>query len=1700
MENLDDASTSGRVTRSLRKRLASVDSNDAGSRPSTPQLTKLTTIPELSSPRSLRGSRRNSITGNITPSKTPARTKNYITSELSDIENSLAKRPVRKSGVFETDSHTPNKSVLLDVATSKIDELSDEGFNAGVKGTPARRSTRLSSKSPTQLELEKTPRTGPAKRIKPGPKSRRSKQISDSDSEVEVINLEETSNNTYFNLKKEDEPSKSPSRKPHGLNGKNASTESKSKSVETIDLSEETVILNDQEDKKEDLKLQDEVEEKVESSKNRDSVKIESNISDISNETPVETLKSSLSETSALKESDNKNECTLRLELSDDDNEKGVETTKTPEKSASPKTTTNSQSQAYPCVESIVVLQKLSPRLIEKLGDESSVPSSPPSSQSQAYPLVESVVELQKLSPKVIEKLCGEGSVPKSPPNSKFVAFNDLDNEDDVIKSTYPKTPASIKSKSYPAMNSPKDSEDRSFQSDKGSSASFKDASAYIDEGNEPHEYEIQENHSKESIEFHDATNDPEEDRFEKGVEVFQECTPHKKQLYTQLLSSTPMLVSVSKSKPEPEENLKVSEENIKSTKFSPEKPPKKSSPAPINSGENNADPEKSLQSSANRNDAITSLIHQSKNGVATGDNNDGADEKANLFSKSWTHNVSGCATYAGKIDIITENSSGKKGDQEVTSENWKLLYKETPYLSDTDGKNTNNEESEEEGTSFQKLEFVDDEAMEAPDDYQSGDSMGEEEQKEIEENEVIDRGEYIGSEDSDEDGEEEDDEENDSFITSDSGESLLDYSDEADRIEDPTIKSGRSKGNRQILITSESESDEQSYAEKKAKKTKKIITSNKKKRILETSESENDEVSDSKSNQMNELINNDSNKTSKPLNFEVSRMIDDSSNEETTTNENSLKPPNKLDEAEKVTKDLIDKKIDAGYNDHSGDKRESNRHEFTRDDASELIEAEGREGDSDKSSSDKALSKLNESNIDGMNRRITSTTIDTSNEITKTNSRNEAGQTVLDSKDMEYEKPGEKYEFIVQQNKDESILDLNANENLKINLSNHSVDRQISVEYEKAPTKHKIRKSLSATGQSEIPVKLSEENNDTTNAANINGSQNESDLNLFMEKQKSGETNNEPKSKNEHPENENFEDEDIEIPETQEVPQVSENNHSNQTNSEESADEDSAEDTGYILSESKKPKVARLSVSFCQAKQKRCSIKGDKYVHHSSFSIGVGVIKKGNENEIDGSDSSEFEKESYKKRSNDGKNISESDTEQNAKPNDIQLNKDEEEELGKLASSDKPFTVLNRKRKSMAALEAHGGEVKNSKKRKRKSLQPISKEEFNPSQSLIDNIEDRKRELLTKMAASQTRLSKSFSGSIPEKSCAFTESSASDESSNEPKNKTDAYNSATPRQLIKGEKKDLGHIFDRCDEILEAANRAKLETKQNYKKSKIISPKFKKSSNHLDILENNGCLAEDVKHSKEKTTLALKQAFKASAKILMNEAYKNKKEKLQTNDAESTEKRLPMEVLESLSNTESSSEIKMSYKETRSEFVHRMNCATGEIVEEALSPPKKRTIFNKFELPTGTVLEEPVTPKKNTNNNGFRESPITPRTLGFKVRRILTAGQDKAPEIQNSYLRKRKQKIDDPQHVLPKPQWSQSGVFLEELLPSLNNKEKNKLRGASSMQTCGAGATTATQNALNFKNSTIFRKNIPRESAHEALKRKERQFARKQF
>lgn len=144
---------------------------------------------------------------------------------------------------------------------------------------------------------------------------------------------------------------------------------------------------------------------------------------------------------------------------------------------------------------------------------------------------------------------------------------------------------------------------------------------------------------------------------------------------------------------------------------------------------------------------------------------------------KYWSNSVRGTATQP--IDLFTvskqEENSPKHEEEQKSTKTPDKLVKSKEDDRQIEEQHEEDEEGEEEGEEERdRHELIDDEAMEV-DGYQSGDSLDAEIRREMEDNEVPDHGEDLGSEDTADEGAADDQYENDSFIVSDDNEEELD-------------------------------------------------------------------------------------------------------------------------------------------------------------------------------------------------------------------------------------------------------------------------------------------------------------------------------------------------------------------------------------------------------------------------------------------------------------------------------------------------------------------------------------------------------------------------------------------------------------------------------------------------------------------------------------------------------------------------------------------------------------------------------------------------------------------------------------------------------------------------------------------------------------------------------------------------------------
>lgn len=141
-----------------------------------------------------------------------------------------------------------------------------------------------------------------------------------------------------------------------------------------------------------------------------------------------------------------------------------------------------------------------------------------------------------------------------------------------------------------------------------------------------------------------------------------------------------------------------------------------------------------------------------------------GSREKLKTLSTSWTNSIKRNSVDAPYIDGLGVKNKSLTGAVDEAPP--KKFVAARNRLEESDDSELGHDEEDENEVEKHKNEFVIDEAGEATDGYESGDSMQSEERQEIEENEIIEDGISLGSEDTGSDYE--DDDEMNSFIASD--------------------------------------------------------------------------------------------------------------------------------------------------------------------------------------------------------------------------------------------------------------------------------------------------------------------------------------------------------------------------------------------------------------------------------------------------------------------------------------------------------------------------------------------------------------------------------------------------------------------------------------------------------------------------------------------------------------------------------------------------------------------------------------------------------------------------------------------------------------------------------------------------------------------------------------------------------------------
>ncbi|XP_049277193.1 uncharacterized protein LOC125760774 [Anopheles funestus] len=198
---------------------------------------------------------------------------------------------------------------------------------------------------------------------------------------------------------------------------------------------------------------------------------------------------------------------------------------------------------------------------------------------------------------------------------------------------------------------------------------------------------------------------------------------------------------------------------------------------------------------------------------------------EGNKFAQSWSQSVRRSATTG--IDEYSIRKQEEEKRLEEAKESLQKVQMDSSFKASSPAASQHSpdkreDEEEDEAEMEQRNEFVDDEALEV-EDYQSCDSLDDDLKREMEENEIPDHGEDLGSEDTEENDDQEDDEdENDSWVVSDDDEEALLRSSNEDLTSSTSLKKSKTINRRRIVDSEEQEEKENSIGfEKKSSPVK---------------------------------------------------------------------------------------------------------------------------------------------------------------------------------------------------------------------------------------------------------------------------------------------------------------------------------------------------------------------------------------------------------------------------------------------------------------------------------------------------------------------------------------------------------------------------------------------------------------------------------------------------------------------------------------------------------------------------------------------------------------------------------------------------------------------------------------------------------------------------------------------------------------
>uniref|UniRef100_A0A1B0G3Q7 Uncharacterized protein n=1 Tax=Glossina morsitans morsitans TaxID=37546 RepID=A0A1B0G3Q7_GLOMM len=819
---MDDAINGGegRVTRSLRKRLTSIDS-ETTSRPGTPvQSVKLNTISErttASPPRTTRSARQAT-----TPLKTPAkRLSTLITDIVGSAETTPVKRLTRRR--FSADRQTLAK-------VTDCDPLAEKVRSPSVEIQPAEQSESKTTKR---------------KMRRPGPRSKTRDNLDTLDSDVEIIGEELTFNTkdikieTCIDLSGDNEENIA----ELSIMDPRDSKLGKQETHTIIDISEdqeEYVTIENSANAKslsKDMELKassPEVENQAKNSKpdERKQEHLESHLSDCK-ASPKNISMNGQTEynitidSKEIAANDEKSEEVQRSSISN----KTMETDNTNEVNGSSAEILQNPMGYVKNLEAVSAVDN--EKDVQDASDDN-LPQPPLTTlalkETPRSETANTSLEARPEEARVIEvvEICKPSDISKyiTDPSEKLedkiveeknVLFANVAH-DETPKQVFPKTPIISKTRSYIEANC--SSEDNSFHSTKDSGEKSFDQHMIKEE-------EIPGKEEK-PIQADKSIDDDVSQGEVEGKRYYEEQSPLnvKRKIgdTTQMQSSTPIALHNSPMKtaqefpkislnPKAPAYDKDDSGNKSTVHFLPEKNLTSTESSLCPSPKLSFNEHSNLESSINEKKNENLLNENTKNKCHEKDNETTKTEAQNSLLK-WTQpQAIGDITTNQKLDVIDIPIVDNSKDKNILA---KIEIPARCESRESMSLHFPSEEEAEEENQLQRNELIDDEAMEI-DGYKSGDSLTYEERRELEENEIPIAGESLGShtttddEENEDDNDEDTDDKEDSFIVPDDEEEEenipLEYSDDNEHISE--LKTNKKQYKRlQCLVDSSSSSE----------------------------------------------------------------------------------------------------------------------------------------------------------------------------------------------------------------------------------------------------------------------------------------------------------------------------------------------------------------------------------------------------------------------------------------------------------------------------------------------------------------------------------------------------------------------------------------------------------------------------------------------------------------------------------------------------------------------------------------------------------------------------------------------------------------------------------------------------------------------------------------------------------------------------